>query len=1075
MRWSQAVLGSLGCVAPALGIALVLFLMDNLLGLPSALRFPLSSALVFFLGLGLVRRVILPLMKTLRPEQAALLMEQRLGRRDNLIINSFLFEKADLCEEERRFADRAISHSRETLDKEKIPPFWEQRRVTRFSVAFGLLLVAWTLYFLFAPRHAANAWVRFALPLGDVPPASNLILEISPADGVTVTEGDKLEVTVNIRSSDDRLAPPALTPVIVWREGAASLPSSLSAGEKAPMLLVPKSGRQHRFVFNQIRRPLVFRVWAGETCSPCVAVKVRRLPRILETSVRIAPPAYTGLKESVQPGPPAPLTVLVGSMVKTDVKLSEPVRSLILKAGGRERFFERVGPRWHIEFPVSQNQPYELLVSDPALQRPAVVAQGEITVKPDVPPEVDFVADDRNRFVNPGEKLEIEIQAGDDFGLASLAVKCTRSDDPQSAKEIKSWSYMGPPGNPRPVRERWPFEVDPAIFQPGAAYILEAVARDFHSPVQQGVSKPLILRVRSLQDLSLPPGDPLEELFNLLKKTIASQAKANSQTENFHLYLADAVKSKSTRKHQKALTERQGAAKKDGDAALGACGRQPVAKKYEPTLKAIVAGEMPAALEQIARFNPDDEKRLDHDLSRLEERQAYILNDLISLLGHIAEDRQAALKEKQEAGKKNNPVVSPREALEKLEDLLKDFTQDQKQVVQISKSILEHGPEDLTSREDQLLTEMARLESKHAAIFQEALTDFSKLPLQDFADGKVIQELNCVYQEIQMAADALYKKNITLAVPREQSGLELAKEMIHNIERWLPNTPDKIKWVMEEPAAPSDVPLADMAGELEDIVGELLDKEENMTEDVEDVTSTWMDSADKGIGWDAVDGPISNMSARGVTGNQLPNQSEIGGRSGEGRTGRSHGQMVGDTMVGKGGRETPTRLTPSPFEQGSVKDQSKDQGGGATGGGKMAGVGEEGLRGPTPPSLQQQMVRLAAQQAKLRQEAETLALRLRKQRIPSGDIEAAVASMKRLEQSASVGDGLAIRRSFQQTLDALGSARSSVRAERVSNREKNYLPENYKSEILNGLQDRIPKNYESMIGPYFRSLGEMKN
>ena len=73
-----------------------------------------------------------------------------------------------------------------------------------------------------------------------------------------------------------------------------------------------------------------------------------------------------------------------------------------------------------------------------------------------------------------------------------------------------------------------------------------------------------------------------------------------------------------------------------------------------------------------------------------------------------------------------------------------------------------------------------------------------------------------------------------------------------------------------------------------------------MTEDVEDVTSSWLDSIDKGAGWDAADGPISSMSAKGVTGNLLPNQQEIGGRSGEGRTGRSSGQMVEETARRQG-------------------------------------------------------------------------------------------------------------------------------------------------------------------------------
>ena len=39
--------------------------------------------------------------------------------------------------------------------------------------------------------------------------------------------------------------------------------------------------------------------------------------------------------------------------------------------------------------------------------------------------------------------------------------------------------------------------------------------------------------------------------------------------------------------------------------------------------------------------------------------------------------------------------------------------------------------------------------------FEEKLTDFSKLPQQDFADATMAQEFNSVFQEIQMAAEAL--------------------------------------------------------------------------------------------------------------------------------------------------------------------------------------------------------------------------------------------------------------------------------------------------------------------------------
>ena len=97
----------------------------------------------------------------------------------------------------------------------------------------------------------------------------------------------------------------------------------------------------------------------------------------------------------------------------------------------------------------------------------------------------------------------------------------------------------------------------------------------------------------------------------------------------------------------------------------------------------------------------------------------------------------------------------------------------------------------------------------------------------------------------------------------------------------------------EEPVGETETPMAELPNELEDIVGELMEEEEDLMEEADDVTSNWTDSLDKGAGWDAMDGPISNMSAKGVTGNQLPNTSEISGRSGEGRTGQASGLRGG--------------------------------------------------------------------------------------------------------------------------------------------------------------------------------------
>jgi len=307
------------------------------------------------------------------------------------------------------------------------------------------------------------------------------------------------------------------------------------------------------------------------------------------------------------------------------------------------------------------------------------------------------------------------------------------------------------------------------------------------------------------------------------------------------------------------------------------------------------------------------------------------------------------------------------------------------------------------------------------------LNDMAKTPLQDFADGSLANQFNEVWQDISKAAAELYAKKLDLAVPQEQNGLENAKTLEQNLEKWLSDMPDNKKWSMEEPPTTPDAPLAELPKELEDIAGDLLDKEDAMTEDVEDITSSWIDSLDKGAGWDAADGPISSMGAKGVTGNMLPNQMEVGGRSGEGRSGRSDGQMVQSTAEGKDGRQTPSRVTPTPFESGSVDDKSKQDPGGATGGGKLSGFAGQGLRGPAPPPRLDQMQRLAGKQSEIRQTAEKLSLGLRNRGLPSGDLEAAILRMREVETLARAGRGGEIRRAFTEAEGSLRGARDTLR------------------------------------------------
>lgn len=1044
---------------------------DNLLALPAGLR---CGALLLTGGgalLLLARRVLGPLLQRWRPERVARTLESRCGLADNSLINAYQFETRALAPAEASFTRATRETSLRQLEALPRAALWEPRQLVPWVAGALGILATWALYAGLFPEAVENAWQRYTRPLAEMPPLSPFQLTLTAPAGLVVDEGADVLVQASLKHRAGPL-PETARATLVWRPGTDPLPPEPDGGTAlglAPAAAGAPGIFQHRF--RAVRTSFTCRAFADATYSPPLTVTVRPLPRLQRSTFHLTPPAYTGLPAHAQPGPPERLRALPGTVVRATLTVDQPLTRLVWQAGERARPCRALATGWDIQFELAQAESYALIATT-RHGTEVTVATGALALAADRQPEVDFTVDNRNQFLVPGESLALPLAARDDHGIATLGVQLRDPTGNSPVRTLKRWSYLGPPGRAGPLAETMTFVADPQLVPPGQTVLVEAWCRDFSPGGQAALSRPVVLRIKSPEALSVSEADPLHKAFGLLRRALVQQRSSQALTGNLQANLAEARAGKRLADHARAIAARQRDARKTIAAARSAFTRVPSGRTCATALTPLIEGEIPWVLTALADLPAAAPAKLEAALARLDARQAYIATELLRLLGALARsepDRRPA----DTADSAAEPDLMPtRQAAEDLVDDLEDFVRGQKRILERSRSLLEDGPDDLTEAEEVILGELAREESKWARFLEEKISDFSKLAPQDFADGTMAEEFNEVFQEVQLAAKELYDKNVEIAVPHEQAGVEGAEELIHNLERWLPDTPDHEKWLMEEAQTPADIPLADLPGELEDIVGELLDDEEAMAEDVEDVTSSWMDSLDKGAGWDAADGPISNMSARGVTGNRLPNEQEIGGRAGEGRQGRSHGQMAETTAEGKGGRETPTRLTPSPFETGSVEDTATEEGGGATGGGKLSGFTGEGLRGPAPPQLQQQMARLQGAQAALRQRAEAVALVLKKRNLPSGDLETAIAGMRRFEAAAKAGDGLAVRRSYTRVLDAMADAHRQAGRAALAHREENRLPDHLRAEIHAGYRDGVPTGYERLVAEYFRALAE---
>ncbi len=467
---------------------------------------------------------------------------------------------------------------------------------------------------------------------------------------------------------------------------------------------------------------------------------------------------------------------------------------------------------------------------------------------------------------------------------------------------------------------------------------------------------------------------------------------------------------------------------------------------------------------------PGEFKKPTAELTAAQDRIIDVLRKLLDVTRHAQSDVLAEMK-KRPGGNLPNDT---KKKLEDIRNKLDKFLEQQKKVIEASENLAKMPVEDFTDKEKEALRRMAAAEDDWSKFMQDLHSDLSKLPEQDFANASMAKELVEIQTELKMAEDALLKKSADIAVPLEQLGYERAEEMKTNIEKWLPDTPDREKWSQEESPTDKDkeAPMAELPGELEDIVGDLMEQEEDLFEEMEDVSSSAVDSADKGAGWDAVDGPISNNSAKGVTGNRLPNSSEISGRSGEGRQGKASGEFVGDEAVGKGGRNTPSRLTPDPFLKGQIKDHSKQSAGGATGGGKESGKGGEGLEGPLARSPgPREAERLAGKQAALRNKAEGIALQFQVSSFHHTDLKNMIEKMSQVERDLKAGRYQNALRQRQVLLGGLGNVKQYLEGEfEVRQDATPNLPTDIQKQILGGMQDPSPAGWEELNRQYFERL-----
>jgi hypothetical protein len=1057
--------GMLLVLAGAAAVVAALVAIDNLFQPGIFGRAVLAAVLWGALLAALMSLVVRRWLEDRRDDYFAALVEQKYPNLHNRLINALQLGRgsqrgfspgliaAIVSDADRASADLEMG---EAIDARPT------RRAALWAVAGVVVLagyaVAWGPYF-------ANGLARLLLPGADIPPYSRTQV---PGDDVRpgntrIGEGKPVQISARVTG-----VVPDSARLHVRREGGA--------WEKFDMTADPA----HADKFSSVRtadQSFDYFISAGDGRSPTFRVEVVRPPRVESISVTIQEPKYTARKAVQSDGP---VTGVVGTTAEVQVRPSKPLQkatleikdgeTIELKKSDDEKTWGCTFVLWRNEakalpefagkrrvIPRANPTTYRIALHDTEGYDAVHPVQPPISLTEERPPQVKLLTPGNGLELTPQQGLDLTVESRADAGLGEVRL-LYRVNKQEPIRELHKFPHAGPPVTQFPDEYRW--KLDGSGLAPGdeVEYWADAADRNDVLGPRTGESGHYTFRVIRSADAAAGLGMNLKDYAKVLAALLKLQRDNRAGTEQAAPF--------------GPLVDRQALIRTKARELARVMDKDPL--PLGPIVQALdrlAAGLMAEALTLLESGRDSAQAALAQQFrARSVPVQDKIIAELESLLARLqkGEEARKALRkiEKKDpvAYKKLNKEMA--EMVQKLDQFSKELTELAGKFERLPK----REPDAFKEEKLKALNDLEEKKKRAQEWAKGSVNEMAKMAPGFVDDFGLRPDINKIFEEVEKAAQRAKAQNMDVAL--EDLGAGLATKMKEDLEMWLPDTPDNARWLQEEPLnkKPQKIPEMPLPKALEDLIGELLQKADEFDQEADDITSAWADNLDQ-AGWGVSDGPISSFSAKGKTGNDLPNNMEVTGRSGDGRRGKSSGQMVGDTSKALEGRKTPARVGNERYEPGQLKQEGQDDPNGATGGGKKAGAGRKGLQGGTPPDQVPEIGRLSAKQAGLREKAEQVARQLDTVGVTSSRLNDSIQLMKSIEKDLSDKRYDDAFRKRKDALEKLRGAFSGLdRSTATQIKKAEHLPEQLKRDLLQSADEGYPAGYEGLLKSYYKAL-----
>ena len=533
MHRTSVILGFLTCFAIIAMMWLSLFALDNLLNLPTSLRFPLSIAGVIITIASFVKYALGALFERRSDEEVALMLEDQFGIEENVLINSMQFEDMGYSDKQKAFIAATATAATTGWSHISLRELWQVVRVTKWAAAFVVLIGLWIAYTVIAPDYLNSAFNRYAFSFSDRPPAAASLLTITPSEDLTIAEYDSLEIDLDA-SRLIKGKELAIYPSIRYKEGVGILDSQSMVGGEVKMRPVVGNPNQYKYTFETVRRSFSFRIYVGSTYTHNVQVTVTPAAKIIESVVIITPPAYVAMPERTQSGPPTPVKCLPAATLDLRIKVDQAIESLRWEWPAGPIIFQDAGQQvWKASVDVGESGGnYDLVAKIKNMPEDITLSSGSVLLITDRKPEVRYVDTEMSHVVAPGATLPLKFEAKDDYGMKDMKLTFRRAQAGSQPEVLKDWAFSSP-GEGGLVEKSVRLKIDASQFELGNKYFLEVHGNDFCPGTDAGISDPLLLTVKTL-DANLAHGSEsnLKDLYAVLERAIQLQKQALDGTED---------------------------------------------------------------------------------------------------------------------------------------------------------------------------------------------------------------------------------------------------------------------------------------------------------------------------------------------------------------------------------------------------------------------------------------------------------------------------------------------------------------------------------------------------------------